>query len=37
MIDHAIYIKVLSDKPVSYPTVSNDDVPNATNNETAFS
>ena len=35
-IDHAIYIKVLSDVKVSYLTVSTDDVINTTNNETEF-
>ena len=33
-IDHAIYIKLFSDKTVSYLTVSTDHVLNATNNET---
>ena len=35
-IDHAIYIKVLTDGTVYYFTVSNDDVINNTNNDTAF-
>ena len=35
-IDHAIYIKFLTDGTVSYITVSTDDVFNNTNNETAF-
>ena len=35
-IDHAIYIKVLSDVTVSYLTVSTDDGLNNTNNETEF-
>ena len=35
-IDHAIFIKVISDVTVSYLTVSNDDVINTTNNETEF-
>ena len=33
-IDHAIYIKFLSDGTVSYLTVSNHDVLNITNNKT---
>ena len=37
IIDHAIYIKVLSDGKVSHLTVSTDDVLNATINETEFS
>ena len=35
-IDHAIYVKVLSNVTVSYLTVSPDDVLNTTNNETSF-
>ena len=35
-IDHDIYIKVFTDLTVSYPTVSTNDVPNTTNNETSF-
>ena len=31
-----IYIKVFTDGIFSHPTVSTDDVPNTTNNETAF-
>ena len=35
-IDHAIYIKVFSDRTLSYLTVSTDDVLSTTNNKTAF-
>ena len=35
-IDHAIYIKALSDETLSYIKVSTDDVLNTTNNETSF-
>ena len=35
-IDRAIYIKVLSDGTVSYPTVSTTDVLKTTNNKTEF-
>ena len=35
-IDHAIHIKFISFGTVSYIIVSNDDVLNVTNNETAF-
>ena len=33
-VDHAIYIKVFTDRTVSYPTVSTDYVLKTTNNET---
>ena len=36
VIDHAIYIKVLSGGNVSYLTVFTDDVLNTTDNETTF-
>ena len=35
-IYHAIYIKLFSDRTVSYLTVSTDDVLNSTNNDTSF-
>ena len=35
-IDHAIYIRVITDDTVSYLTVSTDDVLNTTNNEKSF-
>ena len=35
-IDHAIYIKLFSDKTVSFLTVSTDDLINTNNNETEF-
>ena len=35
-IDHDIYIKVFTDGTVSYPTVSNDDILNTTNNDNTF-
>ena len=36
IIDHAIYITVLSDGTLSYLAVYTDDVLNATNDETSF-
>ena len=35
-VDHAIYIKLFSDKNFPYLTASTDDVLNTTNNDTSF-